>query len=84
MWPDIVVGPTMEFLVEFPLPISLLPFVQDLYCRGSQGDLAMQNIEDFSVMQVTCLPSKYDGDIMFDLPPLDVSCDINAWGGHSL
>jgi hypothetical protein len=76
----------MEFPVEFPLPVSLLPFVRDLHCRGSQGDLTMQNFEEFSVMQVPRLPSKYDGDIMFELPPLDVSNDMKEdilyYDGH--
>jgi hypothetical protein len=86
LWPDIVVDPIMESPMEFPLPVSLLLFVRDLDCRGSQGDLAMQNFEELSVMHVPRLPSKYDGDIMFELPPLDVSNDMKKdilhYDGH--
>jgi hypothetical protein len=72
--------------MEFPLPVSLLPFVRDLHCKVSQDDLAMQNFEEFSVMQVLCFPSKYDGGIIFELPPLDVSNDMKEdilhYDGH--
>jgi hypothetical protein len=35
------VDSVMESPVEFPLHVSLLPFVRDLHCRGLEGDLAI-------------------------------------------
>ena len=71
MEPTPLLGVPVTEVGDQGFPISLLPYVQNLHLHGSHGDLALQDYSQFKVVETTRLPSKYNGNIVFELPSLD-------------
>jgi hypothetical protein len=64
---------------------SLLPFLMDLQNCGSTGDLAMQDYGSFEFISGDSLPSQYDGNVIFEIPPEEVANreDYLHYDGHA-
>ena len=71
----------------FPGVFSIVPMFFDLQSRGQTEALGSLSLADFRLIKCEYLPRVYDGDRMFELPPVidddttasDVSFDGHPW-----
>ena len=65
--------------------MSLFPFLMDLQNSGSTEDLAVQDYGLFEIMSRDSLPTQYDKNVIFEIPPEEATTrkDFRHYNGHA-